>query len=821
MPLVAIPLALAIGFAFLQILPLPAKMVQSISPISAQLRSELTSDQTLSQESQNNISLSLYPSATRGDLVLLTLGITVFALGYVLFASSAASRILLVAVALNGMALACVGLVQEVAADPHSILWFTIPAGGPFATFVNQNHAGGYLNLCLACAVGTLVWAWRRSSTNEVDERPSRERTKLFDSLTDAISRLNGSILFSLSLIAFLIAAIVCSLSRGAFIGMCVATLVATLVYRTRRGAHRALLGAVAIAAGIGLVAWLGLGEIVTDRLATLFDREAMAEHSLLEHWPVAARAIPDFWLTGSGLGTYGYIYGLYLDGPIGPWFIRAENQYLEALVDGGIIGFLLLFTALVLVWLAAIGYVRRAGHVADTALAASGIFAIGSQTITAAFDFGLYAPANLMLFAILCGPVVRRAIAIRPPLRSFSWLRMPEWRFAPAIASVILLFANGFCYFDIRTAASAESARLAATWDRPIEVLETAEFEHAIERLTPIAESRPGDANVQLRLAELWIDLYRLRAAALLRADAPVEIGNSVLWNLTSPVVLHRQLHDFSTKPETGELESLRTEPTVTRHLVPAYRHLQRARAACPLFPRVHLRLAELCGLDADPSQDVFHIHRACSVAPGDPDIWFHAGVLDAQAGRNVNAMNAWRHCLLLSDQYVNIVLYVAEPVLNDTQLVEWLLPPKPEMLLHLAKTRYAVSNPDPHTIRDRLLARAADLVHNASANPAETTPLDAPARSHLLGAIYAEQGNLSEALTHYRTAIASRPFELEWQYEFAQHLVEAGQLDEALDLARRCIRLAPKNRRYQKLLQQIRTTQLSTSALDPNQYL
>ena len=79
-------------------------------------------------------------------------------------------------------------------------------------------------------------------------------------------------------------------------------------------------------------------------------------------------------------------------------------------MIDGGIIGFLLLASSLILAWIATMALVRRAVRTADIALATAGIFAIGSQTVTAAFDFGLYAPANLMLLAILCGPVARRA---------------------------------------------------------------------------------------------------------------------------------------------------------------------------------------------------------------------------------------------------------------------------------------------------------------------------------------------------------------------------------------------------------------------------
>src|SRR5207249_2266489 len=60
-----------------------------------------------------------------------------------------------------GLLLGFVGVLQR-ASGAQEILW-TIPltdGGGPFSSFVNHNQAGGYLNMCLACSLILLPWAF-------------------------------------------------------------------------------------------------------------------------------------------------------------------------------------------------------------------------------------------------------------------------------------------------------------------------------------------------------------------------------------------------------------------------------------------------------------------------------------------------------------------------------------------------------------------------------------------------------------------------------------------------------------------------------------
>ena len=129
-----------------------------------------------------------------------------------------------------------------------------------------------------------------------------------------------------------------------------------------------------------------------------------------LEHWQDALRGVPDFLTTGSGLGTYRFIYRRYQDSFQEGWYYHAENQYLEALLEGGLIGLGLLCGCLLVaacgLWL----LLRRAESPVALALGVTGGFALVSQALQSCFDFGLYLPSNSILFASLLGLSLRAA---------------------------------------------------------------------------------------------------------------------------------------------------------------------------------------------------------------------------------------------------------------------------------------------------------------------------------------------------------------------------------------------------------------------------
>ncbi len=120
--------------------------------------------------------------------------------------------------------------------------------------------------------------------------------------------------------------------------------------------------------------------------------------------------AVPEFPVAGSGLGTYPFVYERYQQRFLPDTVHRhAENQFIQAVVEGGLIALVALLAVIGLTALAIVRLYRTGGPV-NTALAIAGTFGLSSQVVGGLFDFGLYIPSNTILMSALCGIVVGRA---------------------------------------------------------------------------------------------------------------------------------------------------------------------------------------------------------------------------------------------------------------------------------------------------------------------------------------------------------------------------------------------------------------------------
>ena len=99
----------------------------------------------------------------------------------------------------------------------------------------------------------------------------------------------------------------------------------------------------------VGLVSWFGYDQVVT-RLGT-FQEGLMSRGGRLAIWSRALPLVRDFPLWGSGYGTYQCVDVLHLGFDAGMIVDHAHNDYLEALVEGGLALFLPVVVAVVLVF--------------------------------------------------------------------------------------------------------------------------------------------------------------------------------------------------------------------------------------------------------------------------------------------------------------------------------------------------------------------------------------------------------------------------------------------------------------------------------------
>ncbi len=104
------------------------------------------------------------------------------------------------------------------------------------------------------------------------------------------------------------------------------------------------------LAVSVAAVAWTGMGSAVEKRLAALGSEQKFAD-ARLTNWCDALRATQAFPVLGTGFGTFRFAYRPFQRRHHDVWFQHAENQYLRAQVEGGVLGLILLVAAIAIVF--------------------------------------------------------------------------------------------------------------------------------------------------------------------------------------------------------------------------------------------------------------------------------------------------------------------------------------------------------------------------------------------------------------------------------------------------------------------------------------
>jgi hypothetical protein len=285
LPLVLIPLGLAIGLAAFQTFPLSKEVHRAVSPKTLRWWQDLTPATTMDRQTvdTSRYPVSLYPASTQRELNMLTLAVAAFLLSAIVLKDRVAFAVAGVAVAINGTALAFFGLVQQLTWNGQ--LYWSIPLTGggvPFASYVNRNNAAGFLNMCLACAIGLTVWGLvhttyttrRRTAMVERNscrsDRPNSPLQRVLHAARVSLvavllplARLNFATAVGLVAAGCIAAGIFCSLSRGAMVAMAGAAIITLLAAALAGHWRRGWLGPMILTGLLGclLVGYVGRGD--------------------------------------------------------------------------------------------------------------------------------------------------------------------------------------------------------------------------------------------------------------------------------------------------------------------------------------------------------------------------------------------------------------------------------------------------------------------------------------------------------------------------------------------------------------------------------
>ncbi|HEX3655079.1 MAG TPA: O-antigen ligase family protein [Pirellulales bacterium] len=784
LPLALVPMLLGLGLGCLQLLPVDQPLRTFLSPQATEWRETLAPAAqpptelppgsraapiaTPGQSSRQPLSID--PAATRRQLALLAMAAGAFGLGARFFRQRHPQLVLCLAVAINGAGIALLGIVQRLSGN-YSYFDGSKKLSGMFGTYFNENNAAGYLTMCLACGVIVLCWLLARNQAPTgpvfVDgilplepPPPASRWVQIWSQACSFVGSLRASTLAMWLLLGWLLAGVLCSLSRGAWLALAIAAPLAIFAVRRRKGLAAAY-GSLAAAGifSIGLIGWLGVSRVIERRGSTLLDLSGLASDGRLGNWADSLRALGDFWLLGSGLGTYGYAYLPYQERYHNAWHLHAENQYLEALLDGGAVGLILLGCQITLVLLALRKIFSERADAAGVGLALGGMLLMLAASLHAVVDFGLYLPANFLLMATICGGFCGRAARLTEKDGSgsgFSWVALPASSvLSPALISGLLVVAM-LGWQETRHAAAVENALAATRWDENDPHQQIATVGQAVDRLTAAVRNRWDDANAHLRLAQFWIQLYRLHALQEFKRELPAQ--NEVqLWRLTDIAQLHARAADLASVKNAVELDRMRHQPLVARYLSEAWNHLLWARQACPWLVEVHLDLAALCFLNGDPSLDQAHLEHVRLLAGHDFNYLYAIGLLELNDDRTANAYRDFKASWALEIRHQSDIISLMSRRLTLPEMLDLLVPASPEIMVKMAREEYA--GPQHARERQLLMRRAEKLLSTLSMDTAE--------KFHARAGLELLKNNLPQALADYQRATQLRPYDAAWRSE------------------------------------------------------
>ncbi|HEV3165915.1 MAG TPA: O-antigen ligase family protein [Isosphaeraceae bacterium] len=748
--------------ALVQAAPLPAVVLQRVAPAASALRTEILEERSVRVGGDTRPPIASPPATVSRDAEATRDNAARLLAAWILFqgvlshgASHGAFRRFGKAVAINAMLLALFALIQILTWN-GKVYGMVRAASGHGGPFICHNHLAAYLNIGLGFALAWLL-APRSGET---------------------IAQGRGSRLCAAYTASVILVGVLASLSRSGFLGMVSAAMVTIVAIRPK---PVRLAGGLAAVLALACVFQFAAGiSAPVQRLATLAGGQPFAER--WEIWREVAGAWSSSPALGTGLGSFPAATAAFLTRDRGEFFAHAENEYLELLIEGGIIGLGIALLGLLASASSVHCALRAAAGRGEGALFLGGLFGVTALATQSLGDFPLHIPAVAVVATILAGHLARLGqygsellCESQPGPITVSRAKVTCSRvagLAMIVASLALVFHGAR-----RARAEAELAGSGvppAGTEMPSAGLladSLPKLERMRNALGKALRHRPDWVEGHLRLGQVHLSLYARTATEWITTTRGV--GGSA-DRFSDPLWLHGVIHSLPQEDRPSIAELLDYDP-VRLHLVPAARSFLEARRCCPWLSLSHAELAGLDYLLLEGSPPSAHAGRALRLAGSDSQTMARLARTAAQAGDFDLAARCWRRQLSVQQSDWAEVADIVSGLLSPSRILDEVLP-SGRMTLRFAQRLYAT--PDQRAVRDRFLRAALDrLPHDAEHSTAE--------RLYLEGEALALLGDRDQACERVNTALALDPHRTDWRRELVGWLVQWGRLREAHDQA------------------------------------
>jgi hypothetical protein len=647
------------------------------------------------------------------------------------------------------------------------IYWIRPSPAASSGPFITHSHLAAYLNLGLGFALAALLAPGSSSGSGR------GVNARLWPA-------------YSAGLIAI---GILASLSRNGFLGMLVGLAVIVLVLRPRARQLGLALGIASVLIGLLL---LVLGDEVPyrERIMTLLGSKAYNDR--MQIWADALRIWPHYPVLGTGLASFPVVmprFSRHTQHLGNVFFGHAENEYIEWLVEGGLVGFGLYLTLVVgvvgLAWRA----LKAARSPGERALILGACFGGIAILVESVGDFALDVPGVTVSVVILCGHLTRLGLEARgaTAAEGASASAAPSFLSALSPASLTAPILGIFLLLQGIALARSEAAYQASgrTWPgrgQPVRASADygiAQLRYQRDQVERALLLRPNWAEGYQELGMIYLGLFEVTNEQYLRTVIADPAARA--W-ISRNLILHGQVHG-ELAGKTEEIQKLIATEGVQAYLVPAARAFLEARRCCYLLPLPH---AELAAMD----------YLLEGAAP--PDVLVE---------RALRLSGANSPLLVLVEQ---LALQLADPDLLirimrrelSFQGVDWprlaswvglILPPDLILARVVPNGRFAIlfgdylySAPENRAIRERFVREGLRrLPSDQGLSPA--------AKLHLEARAWAALGDRTQARDRMDAALMRAPRMIEWRKELVEWLIRWGQLEDARGQALIGVALTP----------------------------
>jgi O-antigen ligase len=323
---------------------------------------------------------SIYKDATLWALFRLLLYAAVFYVTLEITESRRWTRRLIQLIVFLGLVVSFLGLVKYSDA-PFPAFW-KYPDGTDSllnSTFVNHNHLAGYLAMIFTLGLGVV-----------------------FHRTTERLIIWVGALLL-------IVVALCLSMSRGAWVGVCVAVELMVISFMSRKDVSRFKIGILAFALLLVTGVTLLGSDPMIERLQTMQNPQNTTLSDRIVAWKGCVELIKKYPLLGTGLGTFPWSFTEARPAGLALRWREAHNDWLQIVTELGLLVLIPIFWGLAVIFRTGLRAYRTTSsrlHAGAVLGALGGITAILVHSIS---DFNIQITSNGIMFSILVGLVAGR----------------------------------------------------------------------------------------------------------------------------------------------------------------------------------------------------------------------------------------------------------------------------------------------------------------------------------------------------------------------------------------------------------------------------